>query len=500
MTRRLGSGWLLPVAAAATLAAPPGAAAQTPRILWSGPVDPAWSTAEELVLHGTLQDGVFVPQGLALPEREAPGVPPLLPLVGDILPTLRARAFGVEERAGLIVGERSVRLLCSAGQRPAGIVIDAPGRHFPRGMRGYLLASGQARGGTVGLSLVRPGGDAPEPPQTLFRDGKATVPLVQDASTLVVTCPSEAAELTIERVQLVPDGRAAARRGSWIWDAANAIRDPSAFAADIAAAGLDEIAIQAPAAPSALASVARALAASGIAWYLVEGDPDMIKPGGLARSLARIRLLRRMRQGLPGRDAPVRLELDIEPHGLADYALDPRAAWRDWAVAVNAIARAWGHPVDIVVPWWMEIAPGGTAALAAVHGSIGTVVVMAYRTEPQLILEAAEPWLAKGLPVKVAIESGSVAPEVQRSYRRASAGTLVVTEDRAVLNDVPVARAAGAETFLLTGEIRTRSERVSFHKRDDERRAAERAILPFLGGWVNFAGLRVHGLLAGKDP
>ncbi|MDP5277941.1 hypothetical protein Q9Q95_03315 [Sphingomonas sp. DG1-23] len=486
--------WVRAVALASSGAIVPAAIAQTPARVWSLPAEPQWADAETLVLQGTERDGNFVPKSLSLPEREtdSPGRPRLLPLTGELLPLLRPRIFGVEERVAATAEAGGLHIRCGAGSRPAGVVLEPTGYRFPRNMAGDLVLNGEASV-PVGLSLVAPGGDAPAPPQTSFSGGRAALPLGPDASALVVSCPFSANEIIFRGARIEPAGGPAVRYGSWVWDAAEAIRNPAAFVDHLAALGLGDIAIQPPADPGDILPVARALSASGIAAHFVEGDPDMIEPDGLARALERVGRLRRAAQRLRSAHPPVRLELDIEPYGRADYGRDPTAAWRRWASAVEAIARSWGEPVDVDVPWWMLGAPGGVAALTSARASIDTIVVMAYRTEPQLILDAAEPWLALGMPVKIAVEAGEVATEVQRTYRRAPAGELVISDGRAVLQPAPVARARGAATFSLTRETRTRPDRVSFYGRDAERGAAERTILPFLKGWSNFRGFRVHG-------
>ena len=483
------------VAVASAGAIVPAAGAQTPALVWSGPAAPQWADAETLVLQGILREGSFVPKSLSLPAREAgsPAAPRLLPLTGNFLPLLRPRIFGVEERVTFAAEAGGLRIRCRAGSRPAGIVLEPAGYRFPRNMRGRLVVSGEASA-SVGLSLVAPGSDAPALPQASFSGGRAALPLRPDAAVLVVGCPSAADEILFEEVRIDPAAGAAARYGSWVWDAAEAIRDPATFAGNLAALGVDDIAIQPPAEPGDIVPVTRALSASGIAAHLVEGDPDMIDPDGLARALERVRRLRRPIQGLPAGNPPVRLELDIEPYGHPDYGRDPAAAWRSWALAVGAISRIWGSPVDVDVPWWMLGAPGGAAALANARAAIDTIVVMAYRTEPQLILEAAEPWLAAGGAVKIAIEAGDVATEVQRTYRRSPAGELVINGGRAALHPAPIAGGKGATTFSLVGETRTRPDRVSFYGRDAERVAAARTVLPFFTGWSSFQGLRVHGL------
>jgi hypothetical protein len=478
----------------------PAALAQTAAPVWRGPAAPQWTHADRLVLQGTIRDGDFVPKSLSLPAPETaePAVARLLPLTDNLLPLLRPRIFGVEERVSFTAGAGGLRIRCRAGSRPAGIVLEPVGYRFPRGMTGSLVLSGLP-GAAVGLSLIAPGSDAPSPPQASFSGGRATLPLRPDASALVVACPSAPGEITLQDVRIEPASGPAGRYGSWVWDPAEAICDPAAFATRLAGLGLNDIAIQPPAEPRGIIRVARALIASGIAMHFVEGDPDMIRPDGLARTLERVRRLRRATQSLPLVDPPVRLELDIEPYGNSDYALNPAQAWQRWAVAVEEIARVWGEPVDVDVPWWMLEAPGGAAALTKARPSIGTIVVMAYRTEPHLVLEAAEPWLALGVAVKIAVEAGEVATEVERTYRRSPAGELLIRADRAALYAAPIAASDGAASFSLVEEIRTRPDRVSFHSRNAERRSVERTILPLLRAFPNFQGFRVHGLSASRS-
>jgi len=487
--------WLRTVIVVSTGAMMPTAAAQTSAPVWSGSAEPQWADAETLVLQGMWRDGSFVPKSLSLPDREAdwPVAPRLLPLTGNLLPLLRPRIFGVEERAVITAEAGGLHIRCRAGSRPAGIVLEAAGYRLPRNMAARLVLSGKASA-AVGLSLIAPGSDVPAPPQTSFSGGLGALPLRPDASALVVSCPFTAGEIVFEEARIDPFGRPAASCGSWVWDAAEAIRNPAAFSDKLAALSLGDIAIQPPAEPGDILPVVRALSASGIAAHLVEGDPDMIEPEGLARTGDRVRRLRLAMRGLSPGNPRVRLELDIEPYGRPAYGRDPAAAWRSWALAVEAIARIWGGPVDVDVPWWMLGAPGGAAALTSARASIGTIVVMAYRTEPQLILEAAEPWLAMGVPVKIAVEAGEVATEVRRTYRRAPAGELFIRGDRASLHAASMVGVKDATTFLLAGETRTQPDRISFYGRDAERGAAERTILPFLTAWANFRVFRIHGL------
>jgi hypothetical protein len=491
-------GWLRGIAALMTGAIATGPAAAQEDRVWSGPAQAEWDRADEVILHGTFDDGVFVPKSLSLAEPAARPAPRLLSLTGNVLPSLHPRVFGVEERVELVEQPDGLRLNCRKGTRPAGVVLETAEYRFPLNMAADLAITGEANE-AMGLSLISAGGDAPEPAQTMLRTGRASLPLRQDTSALVVTCPAGAGEISLHKVRFVPHPGGTWRRGTWVWEPAAAIRNPSRFAGDLAAAGIDDIAIQVPANPADIVPAARILAAAGVTVHLVEGDPEMIKPEVLIRTVDRVRALRQaVEMAVPSGPA-LRLELDIEPYGGRDYPLDPISSWQNWAMAIRTIAQAWGDTVDVDVPWWMRGVPGGATALAAVRPWVGTIVVMAYRTEPDLILDAAEPWLALGRPVKIAIESGKLEAEGQQFYRRAAAGTLVLSSNRATLLKRPALRIDGAETFSFVRETRVPADRITFYGRDVARRSAERILAPLLAAWPNFAGFRIHGLRLAED-
>lgn len=282
-------------------------------------------------------------------------------------------------------------------------------------------------------------------------------------------------------------------RGTWVWRERDWHGDPLAFARHAAAAGWTELAIQAPARPdAALARLAAALAERKIGFRLLDGDPAMATAEGRAEAVRRFARLRRWCDDhLAARPL---LELDIEPYALPGFAADPEAGWQDWARTVQAIAAAWGGPVAVDVPWWMRRSPQGHAALGKARASIREIIVMAYRTDPQLILDAAESWLAEaGPPVRIAIETGPVAQEAERLYRRAPSGTLKLSDAGAELLAAPEAAGPAAFTFALVRETRTDPARISFHGAPSRAAEAERALLPLLSGWPGFAGFRLHG-------
>lgn len=118
---------------------------------------------------------------------------------------------------------------------------------------------------------------------------------------------------------------------------------------------------------------------------------------------------------------------------------------------------------------------------------------MAYRTEPQLILDAAEPWLATGARVQVAIETGPVANEVTRTYRRAKRGALRLSDGNAKLFQSVQEAAPGEVAYELAVQNIVKGDRVSFFGALDRALEVERKLNPVLKGWTGYNGFRLHG-------
>jgi hypothetical protein len=471
------------------------AAGQTADPLWTGAAPPGWRAASELVLEGVMDvEGRFVPKALRVPEPLALPAPRMLPVDTDLVGLLELRVFGVEERLQLRRDGGGVRLTCAAGEHPAGVVLRWPDHRLPRAMRGSLDLAGEGGAG-FGLSAVRPGEDAPASPAVRFEMGSATLALPDEPRELVISCPNTPGTLFLRDMRIVPVTGTIGSFGTWLWDARPALSAPRAFAARAAASEIDEISVQATAeADRSLAPLARALADRGVELRLVEGDPAMIDSAGLAKAIARVSILRAAAERA---DCNMVLELDVEPYTIPAYAHDMAGAWRRWGEAVRALARVWGRPVDVVVPWWMLERADASEALAEAEESVRGVVVMAYRTEPQLILAAAEPWLSwgagRGKPVRVAIEAGEVATEVQRHFRRAQSGQLELLSEQARLYPEAISAGKGVH-FALTRETIVHPRRVSFHGALEARVATINVVRPLLQGWTSFAGFRVHGL------
>lgn len=488
-------------AIAAILAAPAAAQSSVTAPVWTGRTLPEWRTMDEIEMSGVIEDGHFRPLSLAAPAAPATRAPPLVPLGSDILPLARHRPFGREGRVSVTATKTGLSINCAAGEAPAGVLLDWPGYDLPQRYRGRWAVVGS--GARLGIAAVVPGSDAPPSPAMRLSDG---VGLGYDAShgQLVVSCPSSVATAHLSSIAIEPIATAgtATARGTWVWDERDWRNDPERLARLATAAGWNQLAVQAPAKPGQpLVRLAAALAQAGIALYLVDGDPAMASASGAAAAAARFAALRTWRDHHLPLDRPPELELDIEPYGLRDFGRDPASAWRGWADAVREIAAAWGAPVAVDVPWWMNRSEGGRDALTRAGDAVSHVVVMAYRTDPQLIVDAAAPWLSDGRwPISVAIETGPVAREATRRYRRADRGTLRLDADGAALFDRPQPGSTSAATFSLTGESATDPGRVSFHDAPARAGEVEQMLAPIFSGWSAYSGWRVHGwTIAAKE-
>lgn len=467
------------------------------QIIWEAPAMTGWREADSVEVHGRMENGVFHPDSIAIPQHSGNALPALIHLDENIIDSAQIRPFGVEERVQARKVKQGIAIECGLGDAPAGLVLRWPGFRFPIGFGGRWNMEGGATA-AIGVSVVKAGDDAPsEAVEVLTRDG-LSLPFqdIGAQQALILTCPAQGASGLLESVRLVSaeSSRAATPRGTWIWQEQLWRAAPEKFANAAVKAGFNELAIQVPTVPDeALARLAKVLDGKGITLRLVDGDPSMATAEGLQKALARLDRLRRWsatywRTG----NQPV-LELDIEPYGEARFAADPAAGWRGWAEAVRKLAVAWGHPVVIDVPWWMLQSEAGAAALQIVRPSVQEIVVMAYRTEPQLILDAAEPWLATGARVQVAIETGPVANEVTRTYRRAKRGALRLSDGNAKLFQSVQEAAPGEVAYELAVQNIVKGDRVSFFGALDRALEVERKLNPVLKGWTGYNGFRLHG-------
>jgi hypothetical protein len=465
------------------------------QLMWEAPAMKGWREAEWIEVHGTMDGGVFRPDSAMIAQPSGAPSSSLIPLGENVVALAQLRPFGIEERVYVREEGGGIAIDCKPGSAPAGLVLSWPGFRLPGGYHGQWLLKGRSDT-NIAVTQVRTGEDASAVTAGYWNgEGISLAFTEQHGQSLVLACPAEGASARLDSLMLAPatSSAAAIGRASWVWREEDWRSDPQGFAEAAAAAGFNELAVQVPAkADAVLVQLIEALEQRGIEMRLLDGDPSMATPEGLETAVARISHLRHW---LAKHRAPesLMLELDIEPYGQPGFAADAEAGWRGWAMAVRELSAAWGRPVAVDVPWWMQNSSAGISAAQAAISSISEFVVMAYRTDPQLILDAAEPWLRGGKAVQVAIETGPVATEATQTYRRATQGTLRLS-DRAVELLPAVRQAEGGEAvYKLEAQTVTQPGRISFHGETDRAVEVERKLSPILQGWPNFRGFRLHG-------
>jgi hypothetical protein len=472
--------------------------------------------ARTILLYGAVDRKPFSPSGHDLPQPDRPGAQPArrpVPLRANLLADARVRPFGVEERVRVTQADGKLRLDCGAGQRAAGVLIDGPWQIPEADLR---LAARYSASGAFALQAADAASAARETSWPLGElDGtapEAALPLPSGLDRagwrqFVLLCPSGAATLTLDRLALDPVAGKAQPRASWIWERTAWRDEPDALLAWAGREAIRELFIVVSLdgakvkEPARLAAFVRRAGRTGIAVTAVEGDPHMALPTQRAATVDRARAYAAYnRTAAPGERLRA-MQFDVEPYLLDDAVLDPKARDREYLAMARALhAAAGGMPLEFVVPfWWWD----KEALLAGLAAASDGLAVMDYRTDPDDIVRFAVPFLdwgnRHGKRVRIALEAGRVAPELQRRYVRADAGEagslLLARADDAsvlVLLRQPVKEASGI-LYRLSGERTLDGSATSFHGN----RAQLRSLLPGLerdlSAWASFGGLALHG-------
>ncbi len=301
-------------------------------------------------------------------------------------------------------------------------------------------------------------------------------------------------------------------RSAWAWDSEAWRNDPDAFIGSALAQGLDRVFISVPivagqvdAAP-ALERLIRRAHEEGIRISAVEGDPEMITPLDLEYAQTRARALRHYKLSHP--EAAIdELQYDIEPYLLAEYAEAPEDMLQGWARSLIALSETYGAQLDIVIPFWLPLAPGGPEALNTVREQTRQLTTMAYRTTPASILAAARPSLLWGevndRPVVIALETGPLEDEHLQVYRPSSRGQLQMSRSapvrRVQLHADTVPGATDAPAFRYSHTVTVPASRVSFGGDLPALFLALEEVEPMLNSYDSYAGVAIHGLQLPPD-
>ncbi|MDF1600817.1 hypothetical protein PZ895_13695 [Mesorhizobium sp. YIM 152430] len=481
-----------------------------PPPIWQAPIFSPGPAPDTIALQGTRGAAGFDPQLAYVPKTERPeaGGREPLPFRADILADATPRPFGRGERVEIVAGDR-MTIACTKGDFPAGAVFSFAGR-FPQEAAFEIVVDGHLE--TVGLALVRKGGDASRPADLIGSydpsSNRIFVPagVATGDAELVLLCPTggthvEIASLTLEPRRVARD----ATHGAWIWDAAGWLDCPDALLEKLRAAGLDEIYLQLPLGDSTTfdpwTDFLRHFRDAGVRIVAVEGDPAMVLDHGRRNAVLRATRLAAFRREHPGLIAGV--QYDVEPYLLAAHAADPETSWRAWAELIVELRGIFDAPVSVVVPFWMMGDPTARTALTKAVAHVDDLVVMAYRTDFGAIEDISAPWLefaaSESIGVRIALENGPLPIEHHRIYRRAQAGEVALLAgpiSTVELHPGPVHESPGRKVYAFSHEVVTDPLRTTFDGDLAGLAAARTRLTETLSAWPYFRGLAFHGLIA----
>ncbi len=476
------------------------------RIRWAGL--PTGSFAEGADLIGRVRDTRF-------DAEEIVSLPIATDAAADVPTESRGmwRAFGAEGRAAVVQSAGEATLTCREGTRPAGAIFrPADWRRAGREVRvEYQTSAGlnvlvadsvmHASERSVPLGVLDPAR------RVSWHTVPAGVAANASAVTFTFVCPASAATLRVVRVVRTEDARPAVR-AAWFWSP-SVWRDHPERIFDIQSRlALRTVYIGGALTPGdaygarILAAFVRAANAHDLAVWPVLGDPRHATTAGRERLVREIGAFAAYQRDASPEESLAGLQLDIEPYILPEFAAGPRAWLGEYRATIDAAHRAWGRPLNLVMPFWWS----GGAIWPSLRAFLDTmpdasVTVMDYRTAPWELRHRVEPFLRWGNEtrhtVQVAVELGEVPDNTQLRFIPAAAGELwevKVGGTRALLLlDRAGAPKAGRAFRLAFSRIVSGGD-VSFRGDWQGMFDASRVLNADFGQWPSFAGLAVHGV------
>lgn len=456
------------------------------------------------------------------PDTPSPAERPItfpLPLGSNLLPSLRASVFGAESRAEVSMKDGQLHLQCRAGSQPAGIRLDS-GAYLPRAsVQLQMSGSGSGNFEILAASATQAGSGAAsrlghlqartEPELHSWKLSPTGDPAGWRHWT--IACPRDAGNLRLHNLQLVPQERALPSRSTWVWQADEWQQAPDRVLMRARQYGLSTLFITIPQdagnvrQPARLADFIRRAHASGLAVWGVDGDPAMVLPKERQATLARARAYAQFNRTMPPEARLTGVQFDVEPYLLPGRVLSDAESDQQYLALVQALHRTLQESashrnpelaLEMVVPFWWA---GRTALLTALAPSLGGLVVMNYRTNPEDIYRFAVPFLdwgeRHGKSVRIALEAGPIAPETRHRYERAETGEMWQVHEGGrhflLTLDQPLKNPGGAafrlvNTYILDGSATTFKADIPALLRQ----------LPILeqtfSAWPGFTGMALH--------
>lgn len=496
---------------AAGLATPAGA--DDGRVQWRGPAPAEAAESRTLKLLGHWTDGRFVVSEI-IPESAAAAGPGsvALPIGMDL--GLEAAPFGSDGRATLATDGNAMTLSCGPGTKAAGMLLGRPGHHLPLRANLRVAVEGRARG-EFRLAVSDARRAAAEDPLILGALGSPPVRLPLPDSGLdraswrsfAILCPRAGGQLAIARL-ILESGAAPVdgRRATWVWQAERWQGDGAALLDRLSRARFAVAFVTVPlvadgtsvARPRALGRFVRAARERGIEVWAVEGDPRAVLPAERARWVGRVRAFAAYNRTAAPAERLAGLQLDIEPYLLPQYVRDRAAMHARYVETIAALRGVGGIALEVAVPFWFAGAATRSGWLMDALDVDG-VTVMNYRTDPALLQQSAEPFLAwgamRGTPVRIAVEYGPLPDQEMLMFERAESGRLWLDATPAgpdLSLHADAAANPGGASYRLVGRWPVPAARTTFQGRAESLWRTVAELERAFAAWPSFAGMAVH--------
>ncbi|TWJ32970.1 hypothetical protein [Geobacter argillaceus] len=215
-------------------------------------------------------------------------------------------------------------------------------------------------------------------------------------------------------------------RGIWLWDRRKIIDSGKEVINELVSRDINRVYIQIHDHPGELIPFLLAAGQAGIAVYALDGSPSYVNaPEKLLQRLGAVLAHNRAHPEAPFAG----FQIDVEPYLLKDFNLKRDIYAARFTTLISSLRKhaAGALPVSVVIPLWFDQVPAGDRSLAQrTVAEADEVVVMAYRTTLDAIVNSAVTTLAwgerLGKPVLLGIELSRLPDEEHRVLEKSHQG------------------------------------------------------------------------------
>ena len=476
--------------------------------------------ASGIILKNARGETQAAPPHEIIPLQDSGSAPASVLIGAELLPQLKGKVFGSENRAVLRQDSGNIRLECTAGQTPAGVMLASAGSRLPAGAKLTLkldtTADGTFRIGVADTALEKFGDSltlGTIPPGNQHTN--YPLPAGLDKATWrfwVMECPQTAAQLTIRsaRLEAQPTQKIPSR-ALWIWEPSAWKTNASSTMKRLAEYGADTLFITVPLTATqenvteaeVLKRFIAAASSRNIKVWAVIGDPRAVLPGErdqfakMARAYATYNLEAPLQARLSG------LQLDIEPYLNSGYQIDPEAWLAAYLDTLSRVRTQAMMPLDVAVPfWWGRQRFRNGLFLDHLGVQIDMISVMNYRTERQQLIDLAEPFLEWGARAKkiirIGLEAGPIPDESLHVFRVSTKGDLWLMPlgDNNLLVSLDAATPAkpAVRVYAYSHSITRQSTNTTFNHNVGTMVRLLPELESVWRAWPSFGGIALHGI------